>query len=142
AGRNDNDWPVAEVTGGRSKERVLESWSGRRQEGQRAVQVIPGSAAGHAAQSEAGEVSSADGILGAACSELPYPPRPAGQHEQNAVDVDDLDQLGGAELVEQFRDVDNRTAGVGDTPGPQRTGAHHVLKPQLFPLEPLRSACP
>ena len=54
---------------------------------------------------------------------------------QEAVDVDDLNQLGRAELVEQVRDIDNAPAWAGGAPGPQRASPDHALEPQLFPLE-------
>src|ERR1700682_5093925 len=72
-----------------------------------AARVPPGPAAAQAAQAKASEVGRPDGIFGAAYRELPYPSRPAGQHVQEAVDVDDFDQLGSAEVVEQLRDVDH-----------------------------------
>src|ERR1022692_3543567 len=72
AGRDDNDWCVAQVACCRAKERVLEFRSGSFQYGYRAVHLVLGPATGEAAQGKAGEVGSAHGILGTACRELPY----------------------------------------------------------------------
>ena len=58
--------PVAQVTGGRAEERVLELRAHRLQDAQRAVRVVSGPAAGQTAQGKAGEIGSADSVLGAA----------------------------------------------------------------------------
>jgi hypothetical protein len=97
-GRNDDDGPVAQVPDGRADERGLEPGSRGRQDGLRAGRVIPGPAAGKAAQGEAREVRGPDGVGGPAGRELPYPARPAQEYLQVAADLGDLDQLGLAEL--------------------------------------------
>src|SRR5262249_33658071 len=136
--RDDHDGPVAQVTGGRAKDRVLEVWSGRLEDSQCAVRVIAGPAVGQAAQGEAGEFSGADGVLGAAGRDLPPLPRSADEYVQDAVDVDDLDKHRGAELIEQLCDVDDGPARVGYPAGLQRAGTHHALEAQLLALERAR----
>jgi len=69
----------------------LELRADRLQDAQRAAQVVSGAAAGQTAQGKAGEISSADSVLGAACYEVPYSSGSAGQNMQDAVEVDDLD---------------------------------------------------
>jgi hypothetical protein len=96
AGGDDHDWSVAQVTGGPAEERILQLRADRLQDAQRAVQVVSGAAAGQTAQGEAGEISGADGVLGPARYEVPYPSGSTGQDMQVAVEVDDLDQLGGS----------------------------------------------
>ncbi len=135
ARRDHDEGPVAQVAGGRAEDRILEFRPGRLENGQRAVQAVPGPVAGQAAQGKSGELGRADGILGAARRELPHLSVPAAQHVQGAVDVDDLDQLGRTKLVQQLRDIHTAAGAVGHTPGLQRTGADHALEPQLFPLQ-------
>ena len=127
--------PVAQVTGRRAEKRVLELRPGRLHDGLRAVHVVPGPAAGQAAQGEAGEVDRPEGIRGAACRELPDPSRPAHQHVQGAVHIDDLDEQGRAQLIQQFRDLHGWASRIGAPRGPQRAAAHHLLQPPLFPLQ-------
>ncbi len=55
---------------------------------------------------------------------------------QDAVDVYDLGQLGGAQCIQQLRDADGGRALVRDTTRAQRTGAHHALEALPFPIEP------
>ena len=95
--------PVAQVTDGWPEKGLLESGSGGGQDGQGAVRVVARTAAGQAAEGKAGEVRGPDGVADAARRELPDPAGSAGQDVQSAVDVDDLDQLGGTEAVEQVR---------------------------------------
>src|SRR5258707_3325755 len=94
ARRYDNARIITKVTGGRSNDQVLEFRSGSLQDGQCAVQVVPRSVASKAAEGETGELSGADGLCGSACRVLPYLSRPAYQDVQDAVDIDNLDQLG------------------------------------------------
>ena len=94
ARRNDNNWPVelvAQLTGGRAKDRVLEIRAGRLQDGHRAVRVVAGPVAGKPTQGKTSEVNGADRILGTASRELPHLARSADEHIEHAVDVDDLD---------------------------------------------------
>jgi len=135
AGRHDDHGFLAQVTCGRAEDRVLQIRPGRLQDGQRAVRVVPGPAAGQAAQAEPGELRGADGVLGPAGGELPYPPRPADQHLQDAVDLGDLDQPAVAEPIQQGRDVDVGPAGAGPAPGLQRASPDRALQAQLLALE-------
>src|SRR5579872_6430459 len=97
--------------GGGSEQRLLKPGPSRRQNGQRAVQVVIGPTAGDAAQGEAGEVRGAPGIVGTPGRELPYLARAADEWIQVAVDLDDLDQPGGTEFVEQVRGTEFRAEG-------------------------------
>src|SRR5580693_279901 len=67
--------------------------------------------------------------------ELSYAARPAGQDVQVAIDVDDLDQLSGAELVEQVGRAERDASPWLVTSGSQRAGAHLGFQPLLFLLQ-------
>jgi hypothetical protein len=135
ARRDYHDRSVAYVPARGAKERILKFRADRFQDGQRAVQVVARPAAGQVAQGKAREASGPGGVRDVTRRELPYPPCPADQDVQDAVDIHDLDQLGRAKLIEQVRDADLRTARVGRAGGAQRAGAHEALEPSLFPLE-------
>ena len=103
--------PVGTMTTGPSP-RCADGWAeqGLLESGSRAARMaraLPGSSPGRlrARRRRAKRAKSAarTASLDAARRELPDPARPAGQDVQSAVDVDDLDQLGGAELVKQVR---------------------------------------
>ena len=143
ARRNDHDGGITELPGRRAEDRVLQLRPDRVQDGPCAVRVGPGPPAGQPAQRERREVGGADRVLGAAGRELPHPPSPADEHVQRAVDVDDLDKLCPAELIEQRADVDHGTASPGHARRLQRAGPHHALEPKLLPLQrPRRRALP
>ena len=97
--------------------------------------VIARPAAGQPAQGKAGEIRGPDGVADPACRELPYPVRPACQHVQLTVDVDDLDQLRGTEFGQQVRGAERGSAGHGAAVSPHRAGAHRALQPVTFPLQ-------
>ena len=124
AGRDDDDRPVAQMPDGRSEQRMLECRSRLVQHGQRAGRVGAGPAAGQAAQGETSEIRGLQGVAGLARRELPYAARSADQDMQVAVDVDDLDQLGRAELVEQVGRAERSAGPPPVTPGSQCAGAH------------------
>src|SRR5262249_19815472 len=102
----------------------------------RAVQVVPGPAAGQAAQRKAREGGGLSCVAGPARRELPDLPGPAEQDVQGAVDVDDLSQLGRAELVEQYRDGGNPLILADISGSVVRAGAHHGFEPALLALKP------
>jgi hypothetical protein len=109
-GRHDDDGPVAQVADGRAEKGLLEPGARGGQDGQGAVRVVARPDAGQAAEGKAGEVRGPDGVAEAARRELPDPAGSAGQDVQSAVNVDDLDQLGGAEAVKQVRSAERGLA--------------------------------
>src|SRR5262249_57494183 len=124
------------VRGGWGEQGVLEVGPGGLEDGKRAAEVVLGTAAGHAAQCEAGERGGLGSLRGMPSRELPDPSSPADQDVHDAVNVDDLDQPGGAERLEQLRDTEDGGALVRDTGGSQRTLGHDALRPSPVAFGP------
>src|SRR6266700_7886279 len=131
---DDHDRAAAEVTAGLPEEHLLESPSARLQLGGRRLRAAHRTVVGQAPQPEARELQLPSGLGRAARREAPHLPAPADQCVQVAVDLDDLDQARGADLLQQGLDLQLVPVAAGAAGAAGAHGAGADVAFQTLPL--------